>query len=231
MEQSYVGYEAWKGWGAEQFMILSDAQRAYYAQEFRDLPVRRERVLEIGFGSGALLAWFKEQGAEVFGTELSSQGVVLAHQHGVKVLQPDLADVEELAGSFSVIAAFDVLEHLSHHDIAALFDKVATILRPGGHFIARFPNGGSPFGRSIQHGDVTHISTLTVSKISQLVTGKPLTIVRAGDAAVSLHGGLAVSMAKRGRNLLRRVFERLLRALYGIEGPLYPNLTVVFRRH
>lgn len=230
MEQSYAGYDAWKGWGADQFMVLSDAERTYYSLEFRGIPVHGERVLEIGFGSGVLLAWLKEQGAEVFGTELSRQGAALARERNITVLEPDLLDVGGLEGSFSTVAAFDVLEHLDNREIADLIDRIAVLLRPGGRFIVRFPNGGSPFGRSIQHGDVTHVSTLTISKVGQMLAGKPFIVDRAGDAAVALHGNLVIRLAKHGRNWLRSAFESGLRALYGIQGPLHPNLTMVLRR-
>lgn len=231
MEDAYEDYDAWKGWGAERFMVLPDRQRAYYAEEFRGIPVAGERVLEIGFGSGTLLAWLKEAGAEVAGTELSQQGAALARERGIPVLEADLRDVHDQAGSFGVIAAFDVLEHLSMIEIRELFDKAATLLHPGGYFIARFPNGGSPFARSIQHGDVTHISTLTISKIVQLLQGKPFRIVRAGDTASARYGGPLTRAARVARDGAKSLFERGLKTLYGLHDvPMHPNLTIVLQR-
>lgn len=230
MNETYAGYDAWKGWDSSQFMLLTDSQRSYYAMEFQEIPLHGENVLEVGFGSGSLLAWLTEQKATVYGTELSPQGVSLAAERGVIVIDPKLDEADRLTGQFGVVAAFDVLEHLSTDEIIALLDKVAILLRPGGYFVARFPNGGSPFGRSIQHGDVTHVSTLTISKIDQLLAGKPLVLDRAGDAAVPVHGNLPTRYAKRLRQVLRHGFERGLRGLYGLEGPLHPNLTIVLRR-
>ncbi len=230
MENYYAKYEEWKGWGEDQFMVLTDSERAYYDAEFSDVPVRGEKVLEIGFGSGTLLAWLREKGAELSGTEISEQGRTLAARRGVTVLDIDLCQAESMAGQFGVVAAFDVLEHLTYSQIATLLDRIAILLRPGGYFIARFPNGASPFGRMHQHGDITHISTLTENKIVQLMSGKPFSVQRAGDAAAADHGGFATRLAKYGRRLLRRGFERGVSALYGFDLPFHPNIALVLRR-
>lgn len=230
MEQAYAGYDAWKGWDADRFMELTDFLRIYYRAEFRDVPVAGEKVLEIGFGSGSLLAWLREQGADLYGTELSRQGVALAAESGVTVLDPSLAEVDSLAGRFGVVAAFDVLEHLTNEEIVVLLDKACALLRPGGFLMLRFPNGGSPFGRMIQHGDVTHVNVLTAAKLGQLIAGKPLAMVRIADAVVPVAGGFALRAMQRSRDLLRKGFELGLRALYGLNGPLHPNVVVVARR-
>ncbi|MEO7470258.1 MAG: class I SAM-dependent methyltransferase [Sphingobium limneticum] len=227
---SYAQYDAWKGWDAAGFMTLEDPLRVYYECEFADLPVRGEKVLEIGFGHGSLLAWLQKSGADVYGTELSGRGQALARERGIKVVSTDLDDTSHLAGKFGLIVAFDVLEHLSYDELRALFAKSATLLRDGGSFVARFPNGASPFARPLQHGDITHITTLTASKIEQLLLGVPLRIVRASDPIPHFHGGVAKRLAKRTRNLARKGFECVIRSLYGITEPLNPNLMIVLRK-
>lgn len=231
MPNEYDHYDEWKGWGEDQFMVLSDQDRAYFAAEFAGLKVRGEKVLEIGFGSGTLLAWLGEQGAERYGTELSPQGQTLARQRGVRVLDTELSDAAALKGQFGIVAAFDVLEHLTHQQIRDVLAKAALLLRPGGHFVARFPNGASPFGGLIQHSDVTHVTTLTTTKLGQLMLGTPFVIQRAGDTAIPRNGSVPVRLAKQGRALLRRMLERSISALYGLgDMAFYHNLTVVLRR-
>ena len=227
----YARYEEWKGWGEEQFMIATDYERAYYDTEFTGITVSKENVLEIGFGSGSLLAWLRDKNANLYGTEISIQNQTFARNHGVTILDPSLSEVETLIGKFGVIAVFDVFEHLTHQEITQLLDKAALLLRPGGHLVARFPNGGSPFARFIQHGDVTHVTTLTKTKLTQLMIGKPFEIQRAGDSAIPMHGGVVTRVAKHGRRILRSVFERGIRALYGYDDmSFYHNMTVVLRR-
>ena len=226
----YARYDEWKGWGEEQFMVLSDLERAYFDAEFSGITVHGKKVLEIGFGSGSLLAWLRDQGAELYGTELSSQGKLLAAQQNVEILDVDLSRAYELKGQFGAVAAFDVLEHLTYSEIVSLLDKAATLLRPGGFFIARFPNGASPFGRAHQHEDITHVSTLTPGKIVQLMLDKPFDMQRAGPTALPPHGGFVVRTGKRVRGVLRKTFERGVSALYGYPIPFSFNVIVVLRR-
>lgn len=229
--ENYDRYSEWKGWGEDKFMVVSDYERAYYDTELSGLVLRDEKVLEVGFGSGTLLAWFRDQGAELYGTEISEQGKELASRRGVTILDVDLTQAETLKGQFGLVAAFDVFEHLTHQQIRDLLDKAAILLRPGGHLIARFPNGASPFGGLIQHSDVTHVTTLTKTKVGQLIVGKPFVIQRAGDTAIPKHGSFPARIAKHGRALLRGLFERGVRALYGLHDmSFYHNLTIVLRR-
>jgi SAM-dependent methyltransferase len=230
MTEAYAGYEEWKGWGTDQFMQLSDHLRSYYQAELATVPLRGEKVLEIGFGSGSLLAWLKEQQAQPFGTEVSSQAKALAVQRGIVVLDEKLDHPQTMAGEFAMVAAFDVLEHLSQAEIVDLLDKVAILLRPGGFFVARFPNGASPFGLPIQNGDLTHITSLSATKLRQLLVGRPFAVERIGNSASATHGGLAKRAMRNVRSILRGGLEKGLRGLYGIEGPLHPNITVVLRR-
>lgn len=226
----YQNYDQWKGWDTDRFMSLSDPVRAYYRSEFAGMPIAGEKVLEVGFGQGSLLAWLKEQGAEVYGTELSEQGKALAQARGIVVLSPDLQDADNMAGAFGMIVAFDVLEHLTLAEIRSLLEKAATLLRDGGYFVARFPNGGSPFARALQHGDITHVSTLTVSKINQIMLDIPLHLARSGEPRAYFHGGLHKRVAKRARNLARSGFERMISMLYGITDPLSANLILVLQK-
>jgi hypothetical protein len=43
------------------------------------------------------------------------------------------------------------------------------MLRNGGVFIARFPNGDSPFGLANQNGDLTHVTAIGSEKFRYLV--------------------------------------------------------------
>lgn len=237
-ENYYVRYDEWKGWDEDQFMALGDSERGYYDAEFAGISLGGQKVLEVGFGSGSLLAWLRDHGAVLYGTELSPQGIASAKQQGVIIFDTDLSQTRGMEGQFGVVAAFDVLEHLTHQEIGGLLDKAATLLRPGGHFIARFPNGMSPLGRLHQHADITHVTAVTAEKLVQLMLGKPFEVQRAGDIAVARHGSIATRLGKKIRTFLRRGFETAFCALYGLPRPaLYghrmpfgPNLIVVLRR-
>lgn len=231
LAEAYDGYEAWKGWDAAGFMQASAADRDYFARELPGLPLAGEAVLEIGFGSGTFLAWAREAGATLYGTEVSAQGRALAAERGVTILPLDLEEAARtLPGRFALIAAFDVLEHVAIPDIEVMLDRIATLLRPGGRFIARFPNGQSPLGRLHQHADITHVTILSGPMIEQIVAGTRLRLVRHGNSAVPITGGLLKRWAGGARARLRGTLEGLVRRLYGTDAPLGPNLTIILER-
>ena len=223
---AYDGYESWKGWSETSFMVPTPMDNAYFDLEMRAIPVLGEHVLEIGFGNGRFLGWAKARGAQVYGTELSEQGKTFAAAHDVVVLPIDLAQsLDTHRARFGVIAAFDVLEHLSFDAIRAMLDHIAALLRTGGYCVVRFPNGQGLLSGLHQSGDYTHVSTLSASIMSQFVSGTALKIIRAESSAMPNHG-----IARKVRGVARQGFETMLCRLYGIRAPLGPNLTVVLRK-
>ncbi len=153
-------YIEWKSWDSEEFGILSTRQRAYFSDELRRSGVdfsNMVNVLEIGFGNGFFLKFCREKGWPVVGLEVNPDLISAAKMAGYFV---DFANrINELSGDrFDVVVAFDVLEHLSQSEIGGLFCEVRRILKPGGLFIARFPNGDSPLSMRYQNGDPTHLS-------------------------------------------------------------------------
>ena len=223
---AYDGYEAWKGWNEDRFMVSTPTDAAYFDLEMRGIPLAGEHVLEIGFGNGRFLGWAKAQGALLYGTELSEQGKALAVARGVVVLPADLAQsLDSYRGQFGVIAAFDVLEHLPLDAIRAMLDQIGVLLRPGGYCVVRFPNGQGLLSGLYQSGDYTHVSTLSASIMSQFVAGTALEIVRADSSAIPDQG-----IAHKVRSVVRQGFEAMLCRLYAFRGPLGPNLTVVMRK-
>ena len=227
----YDAYEQWKGWSAEAFMAAEPREWASFTAELGDRTLRGEPVLDIGFGNGTFLGWAAAQGAALHGAEISDHGIVLAERRGVTIVPVDLAVAARLYPShFALIAAFDVLEHLTRAEIEAFMDNVALMLRPGGWFIARFPNGQSPFGRIHQHGDATHITILSAPILRQLIRDKPFTIVRAGDPRIARSGSIVRRCAQVGRDLARSGTERIIKILFGVDAPLDSNTIVLAER-
>jgi len=223
---AYDGYDAWKGWSEDRFMTLMPMESAYFDLDMRDIPVAGEHVLEIGFGNGRFLGWARARGAHLYGTEVSERGKALAAARDVIVLPIDLAQsVDAHRARFGVIAAFDVLEHLSFDTIRTMLDQIGVLLRPGGYCVVRFPNGQGLLSGLYQSGDYTHVSTLSASIMSQFVAGTALDIVRADSSAIP-----DVGIARKLRGALRQGFEAMLCRLYAFRAPLGPNLTVVLRK-
>ncbi len=229
-DDGYAAYEEWKSWDSRSFMRLTVSNKRYYADELRGHPLRGRKVLEIGFGNGNFLAWAKEQGAELYGTEAIPELCERARQAGVTVLPMDLAGLtSEYRGEFAAIAAFDVMEHLTIEENRGLLAQIAMLLEDGGVFIARYPNGQSPFGRVHQYGDVTHRSVLSAGIMSQLVAPLPFDVVHLGNPAGAKAAGVR-RMGSMARNLLQKTCETLIGKLYGQGAPLGPNSIAYLRR-
>ena len=226
----YANYAAWKQW--EGTFAPTDRESRYFVAEFRGIPLRGKRVLEIGFGNGSFLAWAKGEGADVAGIEINAEMREAARRHGFETFDVSLAGLAARGARYDLVVAFDVLEHWDTSELVENFRAIRALLVDGGLFLSRFPNGQSPFGRVFQHGDFSHRSTLSTYKIEYLagVTGMEIVRIdnpcrvpsRPGPLASIRHGWLA----RR-----RRWIERSIARLYGIRKlPLDPNLVAVLKK-
>jgi SAM-dependent methyltransferase len=105
---------------------------------FRAVPSGGE-ILELGCGTGDILATLREHGYHVRGIELDS----IPASHAAKVLGADSVSTEPIercphAGRFDAVVMFSVLEHASHP--LALMKEVNRVLKPGGKVIVHVPN-------------------------------------------------------------------------------------------
>ena len=225
----YTGYHDWKGWGA---LFTYDAEAAgYFSGELRDVVLSGARVLEIGFGSGSLLAWAKDQGARVYGAEIAGASIKAAEQFGVTLLPADLSQAaSDYCDHFDTVIAFDVFEHLSFAEIDAALTALGTMLRPGGRLVLRFPNGQSPFGLQPQMGDPTHKVALSRSVMELLIAGHSFKIVRYGPSYVHGGHGMGKRLARSVRAILRGLISQTLNFIYATNIPYDPVVVIVLER-
>lgn len=97
------------------------------------------RLLEVGCAMGGFLAVAKSRGWNVLGVEPSVE--VAAHaarRHGIEVRSGDYLSAELPEGSFSVIVAIEVLEHLV--DPAGALKKMRREIAPDGLLYVTVPN-------------------------------------------------------------------------------------------
>lgn len=97
------------------------------------------RLLEIGFGAGALLEAAGLKGWMAEGVEVSRRAIQHAEEKGIKAFGGELFQAEYEDNYFDVVAAAEVLEHVSAPDRLLL--EIARVLRPGGLFWATTPHG------------------------------------------------------------------------------------------
>jgi SAM-dependent methyltransferase len=99
------------------------------------------RVLELGCGSGATMAWLRSVRAvgHATGIELMPDSAAAARASFDRVIAGNIEDpaVPGALPPVDLVLALDVLEHLA--DPAAAVRKLAGLLAPGGAFIASLP--------------------------------------------------------------------------------------------
>jgi len=108
------------------------------------LPAHAGRVLEVGCGRGATLAWLKAEGCctHTVGIELFEGAARVASSRVDEVLVGDAERLIEegalLDASFDLVLCLDVLEHLV--DPWTFVLKLQRVMRPGALLVASIPN-------------------------------------------------------------------------------------------
>lgn len=104
-------------------------------------PIGPAKVLDVGCGSGVLLARMKSLGWDAEGVELDPGGVTAARARGVRVHQGQLADAKFPDKCFDAVHSAHVIEHV--YDPVTLLRECFRILKPGGKLVILTPNTGS----------------------------------------------------------------------------------------
>lgn len=230
MAELYMHYQDWKSW--DDLFVYSPDHAGYFAMELADVKISGADVLEIGFGSGSCVAWMEERGARVSVTEISERSCSAARARGLDVLPSDLPSAAEAHGArFDTILAFDVFEHLDLETVGAYLDACATMLKPEGKLLLRFPNAQSPFGLAPQAGDPTHRSELSASVFRLMITQRPFEVTRYAGSRLYLGKPFWPVWVKRSvRHLMQKTIGGLLRFVYASGIPYDPVVVIVLQK-
>jgi SAM-dependent methyltransferase len=218
-------YVAWKGWVNDTpFAHLDRGEGQYLAAEMRKvvgagLPIHD--VLEVGYGNGTFLAYGREQGWTMSGTELDDELVAAGIAAGYDVYAADHLPAFDDA-SFDLIALFDVLEHIPQDEIIGFLELLARKLRKGGRIVLRFPNVDSWLGNPMQYGDPTHVTAIGYLKMTYFALQASLEIVSFRGAK---RHGFATSFAHGVYGITAGPLVRLGSAIQRVI--LFPSLPVV----
>ena len=231
-------YSAYPNWKTHYEHDTPETRGAQFATEIGRVGLPpKARIVEVGFGGGVFLDWARSAGFEAYGVERNETFCQRAQERGHRVVCGTLQELDEkLRGQVDLILCFDVLEHLSVTQILQLLNDTQEFLTRNGKFIARFPNGASPFGRLPQHGDHTHKTILSADSMAQLAALEGYRLISAHNAARPM------AVAGRSRwwdNVflrrcvygLRDLVNIFLSGLYfGKKVPMDPNVTIILQR-
>lgn len=131
-------YVAWRDQAKAEF--VETARRRYRTVQ-EQIPEKHGRVLELGCSTGEVLAEFARNGWQAVGSDFSKLAIEAARERnpGITFYNADEKDIldQEGPGSFDLIMAFHVIEHVP--DIEQLMLTLRRLCKPDGHLFLAFP--------------------------------------------------------------------------------------------
>jgi SAM-dependent methyltransferase len=143
---------------------------------------KQAEILDIGCGYGFGINGLKGAGYNaVIGFDSDPGQIAVARGRGLNAKHVPVADtllyLGEFTGRFSLIYAFDVLEHIPHESQIPFLRAVAAALKPGGILVCRIPNALSPVGLYGRYNDWTHQSLFCRASLSFVLANAGLNFV------------------------------------------------------
>ena len=181
------GAEYYEVYGGVDASYEADPERRSYESRRRLALVHRSvrvgRLLEIGSAAGFFLDLANRNGFTVLGIEPAEELARAAGERfGVEVRAGFVEDADLEPGSFDVICAWHVLEHIP--DPLSVLEALRGVLAPGGFLALEVPNAASPeavrLGPAWPHWDPAHhVGHYTPTALRRLLERAGFTVVRA----------------------------------------------------
>ena len=195
--------------------LTAEASAAWWDHKYLPLLADLDRarpILEIGCGSGGLLAWLGRRGfSNARGIDVSAEQVELARRRGAHAEVADACDyLSQHHARFSLILAVDVLEHFTRDELPGLVRLAYDALQPGGRVLIQTANGAGLFSRQVVYGDLTHVTIFTPESLAQLlrpVGFQDLAFFETGPVPIRVRGKLDVALWSAIKALANMVRE------------------------
>lgn len=180
--------------GETDLYSLFSRERVQFSKEIiphLDSLPRAASILDIGCGSGSLIAALKDKGfSRIVGMDLSEEQVSIAHKMGIVEVQ--LADAFDFLRSsneqFDVITGMDIIEHFSKDELVDILQLIRSRLKPGAVTLFRTPNLDAPFASVFAYGDFTHETFLNASSAQQVFLATGFSSVRVYSSHMHVKG-------------------------------------------
>jgi 2-polyprenyl-3-methyl-5-hydroxy-6-metoxy-1,4-benzoquinol methylase len=158
---------------------------------------RNIKILDAGCGDGRLIHYFLMRGyINVDGVDLNKHQVTLALRISPRVVQANVIDyLEKKDNRYDLIACIDLIEHLKKDDAHILLNRFYKALKGGGRLILQTPNLESPWGASIESGDITHQYGYTPQSMRELINLCGYSNIHARQAGPTIHGPMSLIRA------------------------------------
>lgn len=161
------------------------------------------RLLDVGFGAGALLRVARDHGWKTHGIEASSAAVEQGKRHRLgDVVHGDFLEVAWPAAHFDVIVMTELVEHLVAPE--RFLEQAARLLRPGGMLYMTTPHGRGVSGRVLGSSwsvlrPPEHLHLYSIASMHEVLRRTGF-----GRACVYTQGILPHEIATHFRNKLAR---------------------------
>ena len=172
-----------------------------------------DAVLDVGCGSGLLLAYLAQKGfRSTEGVDISEEQIELAKARSLQVRCDDVFGfLEGRAEAFKAVIALDFVEHFTKQEALSLFALLFRALKADGILLIQTPNGQGLFAGQVIYGDLTHCTIFTPESLSQalhLAGFDQIVFDETGPVPRNVRGALRLLLwngIKRAANFIRMV--------------------------
>jgi 2-polyprenyl-3-methyl-5-hydroxy-6-metoxy-1,4-benzoquinol methylase len=189
----YDSSDYFEGSGARHIVDTDSPFQRYRVRKVLELHAPRpgDRVVDLGCGWGTFSFALAERGLDVLGVDFSQRAIEFCEarraERGTETprfLCADAGDTDLEAGSYDVVIAADLFEHLYPEDSVRVAAEAFRLLRPGGFFSTWTPHRGHILETLKHHDfllrrDVTHVDYKSMARMRELLEGAGFVIHRA----------------------------------------------------
>lgn len=169
--------------GYENYLLqcTPQLQTEYFEIVQRFARVKTGRFLDVGCGTGGVVAAAETHGWEAIGQEISDWAVVQGRKNGISIVNATLPEAHFRENYFNALSMFDVLEHLPSP--VEYLKELYRILAPDGVLIIETPNINGFFARYLykENSDLVkpraHICLFNPSSAKRLCANAPFSEV------------------------------------------------------